>query len=187
MCQELTKWNTLIRTTTFIFERLQDIKSMFWRSLNLRESAHGLYKACIRTAFQRIIEITMFRHSEDKIKGKHTHAQIWQEYNLKLPSATAPTAKEQVTETMISQVHLIYTKHFTETVMKTVQAAERRATPLVIFCILELALCDIIVCSYSQSPIDKTNACIPCSFCSHSAPYSPESHSLQASRSTVSG
>ena len=109
---------------------------MFWRSLNLRESAHGLYKACIRTAFQRIIEITMFRQSEDKIKGKRTHLQIFQEYNLRLPSATSPSAKEQVTENTISQVHTVYNKHFADAVMKTVQAAERRVTPLVIFCML---------------------------------------------------
>ena len=131
--QDLIQWNTLLRTTTLIFERLDDIKAMFWKSLSMRESAHGLYKACIRTCFQRIIEITMFRQNEDKAKGKRSHLQIWKEYDMKLPAATAPTAKEPVTETMVAQVYTIYSKHFTEHAMKIVQDTELRATCLVNF------------------------------------------------------
>ena len=49
---------------------------------------------------------------------------------MKLPAATAPTAKEPVTETMVAQVYTIYSKHFTEHAMKIVQDTELRATCL---------------------------------------------------------
>jgi len=122
--QELTKWNTLLRTTTFIFERLENIHDMFWRSLNLRETARSLYKACVRTAFQRIIEITMYRQSEEKAKGKRTHAQIANDYQKRL---TLSSGSEKITENLVAQVHSIYTKSFNHPdTMAVVQDAERR-------------------------------------------------------------
>ena len=117
-----------MRTATFIFERMANLQECFWRSLKLRESATQHLQSIVRTAFQRIIEITMFRQSRDAKSGKQTHAQVFQEYKTHLPSATNPdvSSKEAITETLVGQVFVIYSKHFTDVVLAVVQKAEKR-------------------------------------------------------------
>ena len=117
-----------MRAVTFIFERMTNLQECFWRSLKLRESATQHLQSIVRTAFQRIIEITMFRHSREAKSGKLTNAHVFQEYKKHLPSATNPdiSSREAITETLIGQVSVIYSKHFTDTVLVVVQKAEKR-------------------------------------------------------------
>ena len=84
---------------------------MFWRSVNLRELAKGIYGVCVRTAFQRIIEITMYRQAEERNKGKRSHAQIAKDYQKHV---TLSSQSEIISENLVSQVNAIYTKAFND-------------------------------------------------------------------------
>ena len=120
----LARWNSLLRIVPIIFERLDSVHDMFWRSVNLRELARGIYGACVRTAFQRILEITMYRQVEELIKGKRTHVQVAKYYQK---HATLSAQSETITENLVSQVHAIYTRAFCDkAVLGIVQDAETR-------------------------------------------------------------
>ncbi len=83
----IQQWKKLMLNTSCRFVRLEDQWKRYWHSLSLRETLDHTYKACVRTCYQRVLEvIRLIDHMKESMhESKVTAARVEKEYreNLK--------------------------------------------------------------------------------------------------------